>query len=143
MAIDEAPLRHLCLRPHAASRPHQRADPVTDPRTRQVVPDLRRERVTFASTRRTRARHTHNAPDGRPVLTVIMQHGSRRPAVTDDDPHASAAAAALRAVGASGFIAVTVDAYGFGSRERRQPGRLTPTRPDLMYRTATPASRAW
>ncbi len=36
----------------------------------------------------------------------------------------------------TGFVAVTVDAYGFGSREAADNrGRLTPNRPDLIYRT--------
>ncbi len=139
MTIDEALLRHL----YAYDRtlplvPTTEVDPVTDPATRQAVPGLRRERVTFASTHDERVLATLTMPsEGGPHPAVIMQHGSTpsgRHQMTTPTP-------ALREPlsvhwAKAGFVAVTVDAYGFGSRERADNrGRLTPNRPDLMYRT--------
>lgn len=139
MAIDEALLRHL----YAYDRtlplvPTSEVDPVTNPATRQAVPGLRRERVTFASTHDERVVATLTMPsEGGPYPAVIMQHGSTpsgRHAMTT--PTAGVPEPLSVQWAKSGMVAVTVDAYGFGSREAADNrGRLTPNRPDLMYRT--------
>ncbi len=139
MAIDEALLRHL----YAYDRtlplvPTSEVDPVTDPRTRQAVPGLRRERVTFTSTHDERVLATLTMPaEGGPYPAVIMQHGSTpsgRHQMTTPTPALSQPLSVQWAL--TGLVAVTVDAYGFGSREGADNrGRLTPNRPDLMYRT--------
>lgn len=139
MAIDEALLRDL----YAYDRtlplvPTSEVDPVTNPATRQAVPGLRRERVTFTSTHDERVVATLTMPsEGGPHPAVIIQHGSTasgRHTMTTPTPAVPEPLAVRWAK--AGFVAVTVDAYGFGSREGADNrGRLTPTRPDLMYRT--------
>ncbi|TAK75651.1 MAG: hypothetical protein EPO16_08580 [Dehalococcoidia bacterium] len=139
MPIDEALLRHL----YAYDRtlplvPTSEVDPVTNPATRQAVPGIRRERVTFTSTHDERVLATLTMPaSGGPFPAVIMQHGST-PSGRHQMTTPTAALPQPLAVqwALTGFVAVTVDAYGFGSRERADNrGRLTPNRPDLMYRT--------
>lgn len=138
-AIPEALLRHLyaydrTLPLLATSEP----EPAIDLATRTPRKDIRRERVTFGSTHDERVLATIVAPAGDgPWPAVIVQHGS-----TPVGRHGNVTAtpAIPDPVGprwaASGLMVVAVDAYGFGSRERPDNrGRLTPTRPDLMFRT--------
>ncbi|MEX1022851.1 MAG: hypothetical protein WD058_06860, partial [Dehalococcoidia bacterium] len=138
-AIPEALLRHLyaydrTLLLLATSEP----EPAIDLATRTPRTDIRRERVTFGSTHDERVLATVITPtEGGPWPAVIVQHGStplgRHGNVTASpstpDPVGPRWAAA-------GLAVVAVDAYGFGSRERPDNrGRLTPTRPDLIFRT--------
>jgi dienelactone hydrolase len=144
MTVPEALLRHLyaydrTLPLLATSEP----EPAIDLATRQPRTDIRRERVTFGSTHDERVLATVITPapggahgDG-PWPAVILQHGS-----TPMGRHGNVTAtpALPDPVGprwaASGLVVVAVDAYGFGSREAPDNrGRLTPTRPDLMFRT--------
>lgn len=139
MQIDPAWLRHLYAYDRdlpllVTSEP----EPVIDLRTRQARQDLVRERVTFGSTHdeRVLAVITKPATDG-PHPAVIVQHGSTpmgrhtlsTPTVANPEPLSHRWAAL-------GLAVVSIDAYGFGSREGPDNrGRLTPTRPDLMFRT--------
>lgn len=137
--VSEALLRHLyaydrTLPLLATSEP----EPAIDLATRSPRTDIRRERVTFGSTHDERVLATIVAPAGEGRWpAVIVQHGS-----TPLGRHGNVTATpnAPDPVGprwaASGLMVVAVDAYGFGSRERPDNrGRLTPTRPDLMFRT--------
>ena len=138
-AVPETLLRHLyaydrTLPLAATSEP----EPALDPATRRPRTDIRRERITFGSTHDERVLATIVAPAGEgPWPAVIMQHGSTplgrhgnvTAAPTNPDPVGTRWAA-------SGLMVVAVDAYGFGSREGPDNrGRLTPSRPDLMFRT--------
>ena len=142
MHLDEGWLRHL----YAYDRtlpltPTTEPEAVIDPRTRLPVPGLRRERVTFGSTHDERIVATLTMPEetsaSAPRPAVIVQHGSTAlgrhsyATATVNVPEPLAYRWAL-----AGLTVVSVDAYGFGSRERPDNrGRLTPTRPDLMFRT--------
>jgi dienelactone hydrolase len=143
-AIPEALLRHL----YAYDRTlpllaTSESEPAIDLATRQARTDIRRERVTFGSTHDERMLATVITPTpggahgNGPWPAVIVQHGSTplgrhgnvTPTPTASDPVGPRWAA-------SGLVVVAVDAYGFGSREAPDNrGRLTPTRPDLMFRT--------
>jgi dienelactone hydrolase len=139
MQIDEGWLRHLYAYDRSLPLvPTSEPEPVIDIRTRTPRHDLRRERVTFGSTHdeRVLAVLTMPAAPG-PFPAVIVQHGS-----TPLGRHSMATPTAAMpeplafrwALG--GFAVVSVDAYGFGSREGPDNrGRLTPARPDLMFRT--------
>ena len=109
-----------------------------DPRTLSPRTDLKSERVTFISTHDERVVVTLTYPaSGGPFPAVILQHGSsgqgRHSLITTrpDLPEPVAYRLAL-----AGMLVATVDAYGFGSRETPDNrGRLTTSRPDLMFRT--------
>ncbi len=113
-------------------------EPAIDLETRAPRTDIVRERVTFGSTHDERVLATIVKPSGPgPFAAVIVQHGStpsgrhRNVTATPDNPNPVAVEWA-----AMGLMTVVVDAYGFGSREAPDNrGRLTPTRPDLMFRT--------
>ncbi|MEX2229690.1 MAG: hypothetical protein WEB13_08650 [Dehalococcoidia bacterium] len=136
MTIDEALLRHLYkydrTLPLLAT---SESEPVMDPVTLQPLADLRRERVTFASTHDERVLATLTYPaHGGPFAAVILQHGS-----TPMGRHSWAQRAAgpiHQAWAQAGLMTVAVDAYGFGSRESPDDrGRLRTGRPDLLFRT--------
>lgn len=111
---------------------------VLDGATREPVPGLRRERVTFTSTHDQRVLATITLPDTEgPFPAIIVQHGS-----TSLGRHTYATATPAIALplayrwALEGCAIVSVDAYGFGSREAADNrGRLAPDRPDLMFRT--------
>ena len=136
MGISEALLRHLyqydrTLPLLATSEP----EPVIDLRTRQAVPGVRRERVTFGSTHDERVLATLTYPDsGGPFAAVILQHGS-----TPMGRHSwqTRPSGPIHLEWAQrGVMTVAVDAYGFGARETPDDrGRLRTGRPDLLFRT--------
>lgn len=139
MEIPEALIRHLyaydrTLPLLATCEP----EPALDIETRTPRTDIVRERVTFGSTHDERVLATIVKPSsGGPFAAVIVQHGStpsgrhRNVTAAPENPHPVSVEWA-----ASGIMTVTVDAYGFGSREAPDNrGRLTPNRPDLMFRT--------
>lgn len=139
MEIPEQLIRHLyaydrTLPLLATSEP----EAAVNPATRQARTDIRRERVTFASTHEERVTATIVAPAGEgPFPAVIIQHGSTplgrhgNATATPQNPEPVAVQWA-----AAGLLTVAVDAYGFGSRELPDNrGRLLPGRPDLLFRT--------
>lgn len=139
MEIPETLIRHLyaydrTLPLLATCEP----EPAVDLATRTPRTDIRRKRVTFGSTHDERVLATVVTPStGGPFPAVIVQHGStpsgrhRNVTASPDNPEPVAVEWA-----ASGIMTVTVDAYGFGSREGPDNrGRLVPSRPDLMFRT--------
>lgn len=139
MEIPEALIRHLyaydrTLPLAATSEP----EPAIDLATRAPRTDIRRERVTFGSTHDERVLATIVAPAGPgPFPVVILQHGS-----TPLGRHGNASVSPQNPApvgvewAAAGLMTVSVDAYGFGSRETPDNrGRLVPDRPDLLFRT--------
>lgn len=139
MTVDEALLRHLYQYDRAIPLlPTSEVEPVADPRTGQPRTDLRRERVTFGSTHDRRVLATITAPAGPgPFPAVIAQPGSNplgRHAMATARPDMPEPLAYQWAL--AGMVVVNVDIEGFGSREGADNrGRLTPTRPDLLFRT--------
>jgi dienelactone hydrolase len=137
--VDEALLRHLYAYDRTLPlRPTSEPEVLMDPRTALPVPGLERERVTFGSTHDETVLATITKPaTGGPFRVVILQHGSTplgRHTMTTPTPAIPEPQAVRWAK--TGLMVVSVDAYGFGSREGADNrGRLTPTRPDLMFRT--------
>ncbi len=137
--IEETLLRHLYAYDRTLPlRPTSETEPLVDPRTRTAIAGLRRERVTFRSTHDQDVLATLTMPvEGGPFPAVILQHGSTpvgrhmMTTLMPVNPEPQAVRWAKQ-----GLLVLTVDAYGFGSRELADNrGRLTPTRPDLMFRT--------
>ncbi len=137
--IDEGWLRHVFAYDRTLPlTPTSEVEAVLDGATREPVPGLRRERVTFGSTHDEGVLATITLPDaGGPFPAIIVQHGSTpagRHTYATATPGVPRPLAYQWALG--GCAIVSVDAYGFGSREAPDNrGRLVPTRPDLMYRT--------
>lgn len=136
MAVDERILRHLYRYDRALPLlPTSEPEPVYAVRGGALAPveGLRRERVTFGSTRDERVTASLTLPEGDgPFAAVILQHGSTalgrhswtRWPIDVEWPLAH------------GVAAVAVDAPGFGSRERADNrGRLGRERADLLFRT--------
>ncbi|MEX2445809.1 MAG: dienelactone hydrolase family protein [Dehalococcoidia bacterium] len=134
MEIPEALLRHL----YAYDRTLPLAPTSEREASTERRPDLVRERVTFGSTHDQRVVATLTYPaTGGPFAAVIAQHGSTglgRHVMTTSRPELPEPVADRWA--ATGMMVASVDAYGFGSRETPDNrGRLTPDRPDLIFRT--------
>lgn len=139
MNVPESLLRHLYA--YDRSLPLGATSEIEtpmDPRTQTPRADLRVERVTFGSTHDERVLVTLTYPaSGGPFAAVIAQPGSTplgRHTMATARPDLPEPVAYRWA--AAGMMVASVDAYGFGSRETPDNrGRLTTTRPDLMFRT--------
>jgi dienelactone hydrolase len=138
--VSEQVIRHLFKYDRTLPlNPTEETEQVIDFTTGEVRNDMLRERVTFGSTHDERVTATIIAPiTDQQLPAVIIQHGSTPlgrhgniSPVTASSNNPTGLEWAL-----NGLLTISIDAYGFGSREKTDNrGRLTPDRPDLMFRT--------